>query len=229
MEIRVMDMSLALKDLIGPGIAVIALAIGLLQYRSTSHTEFIKPLREMQLRLYQEASSAAAQIVSLQPQSPEWTKAKQNFLTLYYGPMAILEEFDHAAGGGDEHLSVEEAMILFKSCMDDAVQGIRHQPYGPQSGACAYLQRSAGARVGIRPETAERRLSKACYRISKQITVQAKRIKDSKVDAASSEFIRDKPSTSDDRCRAVPIARRFSAVIFCDRNISYDMTATACR
>jgi hypothetical protein len=122
MEIRVMDMSLALKDLIGPGIAVIALAIGLLQYRSTSHTEFIKPLREMQLRLYQEASSAAAQIVSLQPQSPEWTKAKQNFLTLYYGPMAILEEFDHAAGGGDEHLSVEEAMILFKSCMDDEQQ-----------------------------------------------------------------------------------------------------------
>jgi hypothetical protein len=113
---------LELKDLIGPGVAVVAVIVGLLQYRSNSQSEFTKPLREAQLKLYQEASSAAAQIATLQPETPGWTTAKQNFLTLYYGPMAILEQIDSVAEQDDKTLSVEDAMYLFKSCMDDEQQ-----------------------------------------------------------------------------------------------------------
>jgi hypothetical protein len=116
-------MPLKLKDLIGPGVAAAAVAAGILQYRATSQDEFIKPVREAQLKLYQEASSAAAQIATLQSQSAEWTTAKGKFLTLYYGPLAIVEDFDHVSKKDDEKtLSVEEAMILFKSCMDNEQQ-----------------------------------------------------------------------------------------------------------
>jgi len=108
---------LDLKDLIGPAIAVTAVAVGIWQYRLTSQNEFTKPLREVQLRLYQEASLAASQIATLQHESPQWAKAKQNFLSLYYGPLAMIENFDRVAGL--EKLSVEKAMIIFKSGMDD--------------------------------------------------------------------------------------------------------------
>jgi hypothetical protein len=114
-------MSFKLTDLIGPGVAVVAVAVGVWQYRLTSQSEFIKPVREAQLKLYQEASSAAAQIATLQHESPEWTKAKQEFRRLYYGPLAIVESFDHATESG-ERLTVEDAMIIFKSCLDDEKQ-----------------------------------------------------------------------------------------------------------
>jgi hypothetical protein len=110
---------LDVKDIIGPAVAVAAVAVGIWQYRRTSQSEFTKPLREVQLKLYQEASLAASQIATLQRGSSEWAKAKQNFLSLYYGPLAIIENFDGAAGPNDEKLSVELAMIIFKSGMDD--------------------------------------------------------------------------------------------------------------
>ena len=78
-------------------------------------------MREAQLRLYQEASSAAAQIATLPRESSGWTKAKQEFLRLYYGPLAIVESFDHATEH-NERLPVEDAMIIFKSCLDDEKQ-----------------------------------------------------------------------------------------------------------
>lgn len=111
-------MTFKLTDLIGPGVAVVAVAVGVWQYRLTSQSEFIRPVREAQLRLYQEASSAAAQIATLPRESSEWTKAKQEFLRLYYGPLAIVESFDHAIEH-NERLTVEDAMVIFKSCLDD--------------------------------------------------------------------------------------------------------------
>jgi hypothetical protein len=113
-------MSLELTDLIGPGVAVVAVAVGVWQYRLTSLREFIKPVREAQLKFYQEPSSAAAQIATLQQESPEWIKARQEFLRLYYRPLAIVESFDHATESG-ERLTVERA-IIFKSCLDDEKQ-----------------------------------------------------------------------------------------------------------
>jgi hypothetical protein len=113
-------MSFAWKDLIGPGVAIAAVAVGVWQYRLTSQSEFVRPLREAQLRLYQEASSAAALIATLRPDSDEWTKAKQEFLRLYYGPLAILEDFEHVPSApGVNRLPVEDAMVIFKSCLDD--------------------------------------------------------------------------------------------------------------
>lgn len=114
--------SLKLKDLIGPIVAAIAVTVGIWQYRSTSQDEFLKPVREAQLKLYQDASSAAARIATLEPKSPDWIKAQQEFLALYYGPMAIVEDFDHIPQPEAKKLSVEEAMIIFKSCMDDTQQ-----------------------------------------------------------------------------------------------------------
>ena len=107
------------KDLLGPGVAVIAVAAGLWQYRWTSKREFIKPIREAQLKLYQEATSAAAQIATLQRETCEWAKAKQEFLRLYYGPLAIVEDFDHDPDPSSGKLTVELAMIIFKSYLDD--------------------------------------------------------------------------------------------------------------
>ena len=109
-------MTFKLADLIGPGVAVVAVAVGVWQYRLTSQSEFIRP--EAQLRLYQEASSAAAQIATLPRESSGWTKAKQEFLRLYYGPLAIVESFDHATEH-NERLTVEDTMFVFKSCLDD--------------------------------------------------------------------------------------------------------------
>lgn len=112
-------MFLKLNDLIGPGVALVAVAIGLWQYRSTSQNEFIKPVREAQLKLYQEASSAAAQVATLRRGTPEWTRSHQEFLKLYFGPLAIVEDFEHAPGEGEKQLTVEDAMVIFKSCLDD--------------------------------------------------------------------------------------------------------------
>lgn len=169
-----MNTSLRLKDFVslgGLGVAAVAAVVGLVEYRSTSRNEFIKPLREAQLVLYKDASSAAAQIATLQFQAPEWTKAKQDFVTLYYGPMALLEEFDHVARRDDEKLSVEEAMILFKSCMDDEQQckelGSNLTNLSLALATCPYLQGSSRARVGIRTDAVERRLSTTCCRISR--------------------------------------------------------------
>jgi hypothetical protein len=114
-------MAFKLTDLIGPGVAVVAVAVGVWQYRLTSQSEFIRPVREAQLRLYQEASSAAAQVATLPRESSEWPKAKQEFLRLYYGPLAIVENFDHATEH-NERLTVEDAMVIFKSCLDDEKQ-----------------------------------------------------------------------------------------------------------
>lgn len=107
-------------DLIAPGIAAAAVVAGVWQYRLTSQREFIKPVREAQLKLYQEASSAAAQIATLERDSSGWKQAKAEFLRLYYGPLAIVEDFDRAVGGeSQKKLTVENAMIIFKSGLDN--------------------------------------------------------------------------------------------------------------
>jgi hypothetical protein len=103
------------KDLIAPLVAIAAVTAGLVQYWLTSKREFIKPLREAQLKLYQEASSAAARVALLPRDSSNWRDSRNEFLRLYYGPLAMLEDFDHT---GSDRLTVERAMMIFKSCLD---------------------------------------------------------------------------------------------------------------
>lgn len=110
-------LSALLKDYGGPLVAAAAVSVGLWQYVMTSKRDFIKPLREAQLALYQEASSAAAIIATRPRESEDWKKSRDNFLRLYYGPLAIFEDFDHQSQKNE--LTVELAMIIFKSCMDD--------------------------------------------------------------------------------------------------------------
>jgi hypothetical protein len=141
-------MSLELTDLIGPGVAVVAVAVGVWQYRLTSLREFIKPVREAQLKLYQEASSAAAQIATLQQESPEWIKARQEFLRLYYGPLAI------------DHFQIMPRRR-------EAVQRAWCEPARPKPCACAFLQGVARTLVGIQGQAVGGRISGGCTGLSK--------------------------------------------------------------
>jgi hypothetical protein len=160
-------MSLELTDLIGPGVAVVAVAVGVWQYRLTSLREFIKPVREAQLKLYQEASSAAAQIATLQQESPEWIKARQEFLRLYYGPLAIVESFDHATESG-ERLTVERHdHFQIMPRRREAVQRAWCEPVRPEPCACAFLQGVARTLVGIQGQAVGGRLSGGCTGLSK--------------------------------------------------------------
>jgi hypothetical protein len=99
-------------------LAIVGLTVGLLQYRKTSRGEFLKPIREAQLDLYQQASSAAAKLATIPRSDPEWNKARSDFLTLYYGPLAIVENYNHRPSSNDTDPTVEEAMMAFKVCLD---------------------------------------------------------------------------------------------------------------
>ena len=112
-------MLLEAKDLTGPLVAALAVGVGIWQYRTNSQRDFIKPVREAQLKLYQEASSAAAQLATLRRDTAEWNKSRDEFLRLFYGPLAMVEDFDHGPDDRDKDLSVEMAMIIFKSCLDN--------------------------------------------------------------------------------------------------------------
>jgi hypothetical protein len=109
-----------IKDAITILIALGAVIAGLVQYRSTARGEFLKPIRENQLKLYVDASSAAASIATLSTDSPEWMKAKMDFLRLYWGPLAMVEDYQHDLKPGVERtITVELAMMAFKKCLDD--------------------------------------------------------------------------------------------------------------
>jgi hypothetical protein len=108
---------LALKDLIGPLVALAAVLLGIWQYRMTSGSEFAKPLREFQLRLYEQATSAAARLATLPRDGKDWTDSRYEFLRLYYGPLAMIENYNHKSSKAG--MTVELAMILFNSCLND--------------------------------------------------------------------------------------------------------------
>ena len=109
---------MTLKDIAGPAVALVALGVGLWQYKSTSNRDFIRPVREAQLNLYQQASMAAAGIANSAKDSPEWQKSHYDFVRLYDGPMAIVEDFDHSPAGSTR-VTVEKAMIAFRTCIED--------------------------------------------------------------------------------------------------------------
>src|ERR1051325_3291366 len=83
-EIMAAEASIQLKDIITWVIAVGGVAWGVLQYRSSAARDFIRPVREAQLKLYQEATSAAATLATAEPDSKEWDDARKNFFRLYY-------------------------------------------------------------------------------------------------------------------------------------------------
>ncbi len=110
-----------LKDALTILVGTIAVIVGLIQYHYTSKNEFLKPIRETQLRLYVEASSAAANLATLPRNSNGWTAAKADFNRLYYGPLAIVENYDHEQRRRDgQTVTVEQAMMAFKGCLDDS-------------------------------------------------------------------------------------------------------------
>ena len=155
-------MPVQLSDWLGPTVAFVAVVAGMLQYRITSgrqlaqykasaESDFIKPYREAQLKLYIEASSAAARMATLKPELPEWKKSYDEFSRLYYGPMGIVADFERTPEGVDAEkferlrndadlansplagsnkvgsLTVEDAMFAFKHCLDSPEKGEDHE------------------------------------------------------------------------------------------------------
>ena len=83
------------------------------QFANSAEREFTKPLREVQLDLYREASSAVATLATeLDTNSQRWKDGKADFLRLYFGPLAMLES--------DE---VARVMIKIKHGLDAGVRG----------------------------------------------------------------------------------------------------------
>jgi hypothetical protein len=107
------------KDVLTLAVAVVGLTLGLIQYHVTSRAEFLKPIREAQLDLYEQASTAAARISTLPRDGDGWKGARDDFLKLYYGPLTMVEDYRHGASGDDETVTAEQAMIAFKMCLDD--------------------------------------------------------------------------------------------------------------
>jgi hypothetical protein len=67
-----------------------------------------------------QASAAAASIATIPTDDPEWKKAKKDFLRLFYGPLAIVENYQHVVKAGEpREVTVERAMIAFKGCLDN--------------------------------------------------------------------------------------------------------------
>jgi hypothetical protein len=107
--------AIPLKDAVTIFFAVIGGIVGLWQYSSTSRNEFLKPIREEQLKLYEEASSAAALLATAPKDSDEWKKAYIDFYRLYYGPLAMVENYRHTTTEPDANeITVERAMIAFE-------------------------------------------------------------------------------------------------------------------
>jgi hypothetical protein len=107
------------KDVLTLAVAIVGLTLGLIQYHVTSRAEFLRPIRQAQLDLYQQASTAAARLSTLPRDGDAWKGARDDFLKLYYGPLAIVEDYSHGPSVGNGTVTVEQAMIAFKMCLDD--------------------------------------------------------------------------------------------------------------
>src|SRR5580704_70185 len=82
------------KDIAALTVAIVGLTIGLWQYRQTSNQEFIKPIREEQLRQYVSLTTVAAHLATIPRNTDEWKKAEDEFWKLYYGPLLMVENYD---------------------------------------------------------------------------------------------------------------------------------------
>jgi hypothetical protein len=111
-------MKLELKDVLGPLLTTAALIGGILQYRATTYDEFVKPVREAQLKLYEEACTKAAQVATLPSSSPVREDSRRDFLQLYYGPLTMVEDFDHGPKEKQDSLTVEDVMRVLKTCLE---------------------------------------------------------------------------------------------------------------
>jgi hypothetical protein len=111
-----LDEPLLLKDLVALIGVAIVVGVGSWQYRRTARREFEKPLREAQLKLFVEATSVAAKLATLSQEDKDWKEHYAEFLRLYYGPMAVLEEIDPKSSS--ENFTVEMAMVVFKHALD---------------------------------------------------------------------------------------------------------------
>ena len=98
------------------GITVVAIVVGFNQYIGTSNLTARQPYLSQQLELCLKASEHASRLATTQDQA-RWTKSREEFWMLHWGPLEIVEE-------AYERSPVITAMIEF----GDALKKIDPQP-----------------------------------------------------------------------------------------------------
>jgi hypothetical protein len=109
-------MKIELKDILGPLLTSAALFWGVMQYKATSYTDFIKPVRDSELQVYQNIVKTAAIIATSQKGSPEREQSSLEFNQLYYGLLTMVQDFDH--GRREPVVRVEKAATIFHACLE---------------------------------------------------------------------------------------------------------------
>src|SRR3954454_6246630 len=95
------------KFAITTAIGVVTLIAGFIQFGSTSALSVRQPFVEQQTKLCLAASENAARLASTRDPTT-WTKAREEFWALYWGPLAMVEDVESRAQHG-----VEAAMVEF--------------------------------------------------------------------------------------------------------------------
>jgi hypothetical protein len=96
-----------MKLLLPSLIAIVGVAVGLMQYGTTSSFSVRQPFLEKQTELCEAASGHAARLATtIDPET--WKKSREEFWMLYYGPLAIVEDVE-----SDVPNRVEEMMVRF--------------------------------------------------------------------------------------------------------------------
>jgi len=109
-------MRIELKDILGPLLTSAALFWGVYQYRATTYSDFIKPMRDSELLTYQKLVETAALVATLPKGSPEKEKSSREFILIYDGLLAMVQDFDH--GPRLPAVKVAKAATNFKTCLE---------------------------------------------------------------------------------------------------------------
>ncbi len=93
------------------GIAVVALAVGFIQFGTTSTFSVRQPFLQMQGNLCNSAAEHAARLASTLDLAT-WKKSREDFWMLYWGPLAIVEDVESRADN-----RVETAMVAYGNAL----------------------------------------------------------------------------------------------------------------
>ena len=98
-------------------LAVGGATTGYAKYRDQRERELTEKFREHQLELYLDGASAAATLATAtDPLAPATVEARAKFLTLYWGPMSVVED-SLTLPAGAAFGPVEQAMVRFGAAL----------------------------------------------------------------------------------------------------------------
>jgi hypothetical protein len=111
--------------------ATIAFAFGLYQYATTSSQTTRQPFLEKQTDLCFQASEAAAQLATT-TDPDQWTTSWNKFWTLYWGPLAVVEDVSEEQSDPQTNLSPKNPKAAYAQ-NDSGQQSNSSQPPNPKA------------------------------------------------------------------------------------------------